>query len=346
MLRKHWLYGLLVVIGGLVVSADTDTGAVAQNLTSAAGSELLSACYSSKDLAARSGERRPRRGIRKFDQTPPIEGLAETPWIPKALRGVIRRVNVEGDRRLVALTLDLCETTGEVSGYDGDIFDFLRSQNIRATVFAGGKWLRSHPERAHQLILDPLFEIANHAEAHRNLRLLSGKALSREILGPQHSYETLRSKLAQSQCLRSNKYNLSHVPRRLGLFRFPFGACNAISLKAVNDAGLLAIQWDVSTGDPSPTQSARTMVSHVVKRTKPGSILIAHANGRGYNTAQALPMLVSKLKAKGFEFVTVSELLAAGKPVLAKTCYDSRPGDTDRYDRLFRRAKTRVSRRR
>jgi hypothetical protein len=34
----------------------------------------------------------------------------------------------------------------------------------------------------------------------------------------------------------------------------------------------------------------------------------------------------------GFEFVTVSELMAAGKPVVSPDCYDSRPGDTNRYD--------------
>jgi hypothetical protein len=38
---------------------------------------------------------------------------------------------------------------------------------------------------------------------------------------------------------------------------------------------------------------------------------------------------VSALQAKGFEFVTVTELLAAGEPVMSETCYDSRPGDTD-----------------
>ncbi len=46
-------------------------------------------------------------------------------------------------------------------------------------------------------------------------------------------------------------------------------------------------------------------------------------------------MAIPALKAKGFEFVTVSELLAAGKAEIVPTCYDSRPGDTDRYDRLF-----------
>ncbi len=105
-------------------------------------------------------------------------------------------------------------------------------------------------------------------------------------------------------------------------------------MTAVNDAGLLAIQWDVSTGDPAPSQSAAAIVRAMTRNARPGSIIIGHANGRGWHTAEALPIAIPALKAQGYEFVTVSELLAAGKPVIAESCYDSKPGDTDRYDTL------------
>jgi hypothetical protein len=75
----------------------------------------------------------------------------------------------------------------------------------------------------------------------------------------------------------------------------------------------------------------------MIRNARPGSIVILHANGRGYHTGEALPVAIPALKAKGFEFVTVSELIAAGKPLVAETCYDSRPGDTDRYDFLLGR---------
>jgi peptidoglycan-N-acetylglucosamine deacetylase len=71
-----------------------------------------------------------------------------------------------------------------------------------------------------------------------------------------------------------------------------------------------------------------------VRNVRPGSIVIAHANGRGHHTAEALLVAIPKLKAMGFEFVTVSALIAAGRPVMSDTCYDSRPGDTDKYDFL------------
>jgi hypothetical protein len=128
--------------------------------------------------------------------------------------------------------------------------------------------------------------------------------------------------------------SFASIPARLGLFRFPFGACNKAALEAVNDAGLLAIQWDLSTGDPAPAQSAEAIAAAML-RAKPGSIVIGHANGRGFHTAEALKVAIPQLKAKGFEFVTVTELLAQGTPEISATCYDARPGDTDKYDRFF-----------
>ena len=77
-------------------------------------------------------------------------------------------------KKLVALTFDLCETAGEAAGYDGAIVDYLRSQRIKATYFAGGQWMASHKARAQQLLSDPLFEIGTHGWVHRNARLLTG----------------------------------------------------------------------------------------------------------------------------------------------------------------------------
>lgn len=301
--------------------------------TFAMGASPAGQCFAPSDLAARPGEERPRRGIRTFDAAEPRRALSPFEPVVPAMRGAIRRVELPPGRKLIALTLDLCEQPGEVSGYDGAIFDALRREKVKATLFVGGKWMRSHEARFEQLATDPLFEIANHGAGHRNLRLLSGPALADEIEGPQRTYEAIRTRLAQNQCLAPH---VSRTPARLSLFRFPYGACSDASLAAVADRGLLAIQWDVSTGDPWPGQSAAAISQSMIRGVRPGSIIIAHANGRGYNTAEGLPPAIAALKARGFEFVTVSELLAAGRPVIASTCYNAKPGDTDRYDRLVR----------
>ena len=297
---------------------------------------LQASCWKPAALAGVPGESfavRPHR--------PVSMRVTDEPSASAATRGVasgaIRRVNLPPGKKLIALTFDLCETAGETAGYDGPVVDYLRSQQIKATFFAGGRWMFSHAARSQQLMSDPLFEVGTHGWAHRNTRLLGGAELAREIQWPSLAYGAMRSGLGEAQCARTHTAAMSAIPERPRLFRFPFGACNAASMQAVADAGLLSVQWDVATGDPSPGQSAQAIAAATVRGARPGSIVIMHANGRGYHTAQALPLAISALRAKGFEFVTVSELIAAGEPVISQTCYDSHPGDTDRYDFLFRR---------
>lgn len=319
-----WKVVIALAAAGLCWRAPTSAVAQARS--------LVDACWAPSVLAAKPGEKMSSKGDRRFDAQPPSEPLAAFAPPPAAARGVVRRVALATNRKLIALTFDLCEQPAEVAGYDGEIVDYLRKEHVKATFFAGGKWLRSHEERARQLMADPLFEVGNHSESHRNLRRLDGKRLISEIAGAQHAYEAIRARFAQAQCVKAAGGDISPIPPRIALFRFPYGACNDRSLQAVNDQGLRAIQWDLSAGDPWPAQSAKAIARTLLSQARPGSIILAHANGRGWHTAAALPLAVPKLRLMGFEFVTVSELLAAGTPVVAKTCYDNRPGDTDRFD--------------
>lgn len=293
--------------------------------------DLAAACFSPAELVVQAGERRVVR-VAERDAGPPA--VAGTP-APAAPRGAIRRVWLPPGQKLIALTFDFCEQPGEVAGYDGAILDYLRANRVKATLFVGGRWMTTHPVRTEQMIADPLFEMASHGWGHRNTRLLAGAELFREITGPSRAYLKARADLGQRACVKGNPGAFATVPGEIRLFRFPFGACSPAGLDAVAAAGLLPIQWDVSTGDPWPGQTAAAIAAVMVRQTRPGSIILAHANGRGHNTAAALPLAIPRLKAMGYSFVTVSELIAAGRPEVVDQCYDSRPGDTDKYDRLF-----------
>jgi peptidoglycan-N-acetylglucosamine deacetylase len=295
---------------------------------------MLHACYSPEVLAGVAGEEKIARGNRSFDAPIKVAGLRPASPVPDALRGSIRRVDVPKSEKVIALTFDLCEQRGEIAGYDGRIFDYLRQQRVKATFFAGGKWMVSHRARIEQLMADPLFEIGNHTETHPNLRLLNEAAIRQQVLAPQKAYQDARADLAGKQCVATSAEGMTGIPELPTLFRFPYGTCNEASLKAVNDAGMLAIQWDVATGDPDPHEPAARIAAAMVNEAKPGSIIVNHANGRGWHTADALEIAIPKLKAHGYRFVTVSELLAMGKPVIAAECYDRRPGDVNRYDFL------------
>lgn len=239
--------------------------------------------------------------------------------LPERLRGSIR--SVKTGEKVVALTFDLCETAGEVAGYDAALVDYLRANGVKATFFAGGKWLRSHPDQAGRLLADPLFEMGNHGWRHANLRQATARTLTEEVGLTQTALTELRQKLPE--------------PDEPGpaLFRFPYGTCSPDALAYVNAQGLAAIQWDVVTGDPDRGTSAAAIARTVLGEVHPGAIVIAHANGRGWHTAAALPLFIPQLRARGYRFVTVSELLALGEPVAADSCFERTPGDNRRYDR-------------
>ncbi len=237
--------------------------------------------------------------------------------------GVVRRVVPAGGRKLVALTFDLCEGSGEVAGYDGAIVDRLRALKVPATFFMGGRWAQSHEERAMQLMADPLFEIGDHTYDHADLAKADGAKIAAEIARTEAVLGALSAKLTAS-CPAA-------MPEKTRLFRFPYGACGADGPALVRAAGLTPIQWDVVSGDPSGIAAA-PMARGVLAEVKPGSIIVMHANGRGKHSAEALATIIPALRARGYAFVTVSDLIAAGRPETANACFIERPGDTARYD--------------
>lgn len=299
--------------------------------------QILGNCWSSEELRGKPEDRKGARSL-PSDAGPPtrllpgkILGELSEEW-----RNSIRQVKPYGARKLISLTFDLCERGKERSGYDATVVNYLRDHRIKATFFAGGKWMRSHSEKLMQLMADPLFEVGNHTWAHENLRLLKHRDMSDQILWTQAQYEILREELQRRPCCRAaGPEEMLKIPQVPLTFRFPYGTCSSEALDLLARLGLPAIQWTIVTGDPGVKQTAQGITREVLTRAAPGSIVILHANGRGHGTAEALPLFIPQLIKKGYEFVTVSELLRSGRVVAASECYELRPGDNLRYDRIF-----------
>ena len=327
-----------VMIRRILLACALTSAATAPGIAADPRGRLQAACFPAETLAGDPAERLRVKLERPSVLSVPAGIGTPLPPVAEHLHGVIRRVELPpGSKKLVALTFDFCEQSQELAGYDGAIIDVLRREGVKATLFMGGRWMASHPARTGQLLADPLFQFGTHGLAHRNTRGLTGADLQREIVAPNAVYAQARAKLAAYQCALPHGAAFQAIPPAPNLFRFPFGACAPEGLATANEAGLLAIQWDVSTGDPAPTATAQDIARAMTERARPGSIIIAHANGRGQQTAAALPIAIAGLRARGFQFVTVGELLAAGRPVVVPTCYDAKPGDTDKYDALLAR---------
>jgi peptidoglycan-N-acetylglucosamine deacetylase len=192
--------------------------------------------------------------------------------------------------RRVALTFDACTTTREAEPYDARIPEILRSLRAPATLFVGGGWVARERAVLAGLARDPLFEIANHSFHHPHLTRLSEDGIRDEI------------SRAQEEIARASG-------RRPTLFRAPYGELDSRVVKVAASLGLTTVEYDLPSGDPDPGVSRQRLVEWVVRGARPGSIVVLHMNHPRLRTAEALPEIVAGLRARGFELVTVGELL-------------------------------------
>lgn len=256
------------------------------------------------------------------ERTSPLRTLAPI----SSDEGVIRRVRLPEGVKAVALTFDMCELDTTTTGCDMDVINFLREKRIPATLFMGGKWMRTHSRRVKQIMTDSIFELGNHNWSHGNCALLSREGLEAQILWTQAEYELLREEAG-----------VSDAPESMTLFRLPYGRNSEAALRTIAGLGLRVVQWDVAAeaGDNSRPERARRNASRVAAMTKSGSILLFHANLVPKGTVNLLREVVRLLEGEGYEFVKVSELLSMGEAETVRDGYFSRPKDNYALDKKF-----------
>ncbi|MDD5686682.1 MAG: polysaccharide deacetylase family protein [Elusimicrobia bacterium] len=169
------------------------------------------------------------------------------------------------------------------------LLKILDDANVKATFFVVGKMAEKYPglvkeiyKRGHQ--------IANHTYDHKNLNTLS----TIEVIS-----ELSRTRLLIKEITGVNTY----------LFTPPGGHYNAKVISDANSCGYKMALWSVFPEDhrnPSPV-----IYEKVVSDSQDGSVVLLH-NGPP-DTIDALPKIIEKLKARGFTFTTLSELLSKNK---------------------------------
>lgn len=230
----------------------------------------------------------------------PVAGRARTASRPVELAAFEH--GSRGQKR-IALTFDACTTSREPSPYDPRVTAVLEAMRVPATIFVGGGWAIEQPQALAELARNPLFEIGNHSFTHPHLTRLSGAQIRDELL-------------------RTQAEIAARTGRAPALFRPPYGEYDARVLRVAAELGLTTVEYDLPSGDPGAHVSTRSLVSWVLREARPGSIVVMHINHPRFHTAEALPEIVAGLRARGFELVTVGELirlLRPGDPAAAPT---------------------------
>lgn len=211
------------------------------------------------------------------------------------------------DKKQIALTFDAEMTdsmksayvSGRVkSSYDKRIVDILNQTQTKATLFLTGMWIELYPDVTKELSQNPLFEFGSHSYTDSSYS------------GFCYGLHKLSDTVKVEEVGATEKLLREHVGIDNRLFRFPGGCYTPNDVKLVNQANDIVVHWDV-VGADGFNSNANQIIHNVVDNVQNGSIIVLHINGAptAPKTADALPEIIRQLKAKGFEFVKVNELL-------------------------------------
>lgn len=182
----------------------------------------------------------------------------------------------------IAVTFDVA---WENSNTD-ELISILKDNDAKATFFVTGDWCDRYPEDVKKFF-DAGHDIENHSDKHPH------------VMGAN-----VNDLIADTrECSRKIKMLTGEEPT---LYRAPYGEFDDSLITTLDGMGMKVIQWDVDSVDwKKPT--AAEIKKKVLKGVKPGSILLFHNDLE--NTTEALPEILSELKAQGYKFVTVNDLI-------------------------------------
>ncbi|ARZ67174.1 hypothetical protein SMD11_1513 [Streptomyces albireticuli] len=213
-----------------------------------------------------------------------------------------------GGAKRVALTFDADMTSDQgPRAARGERFDnpelitTLRRLKVPATVFMTGRWAEQYPNQARSIGGDSLFEVADHSYSHH------------AFATPCYGLPTVPRGGARADVERAfDAFRTAGVRNMVPYFRFPGGCYDDAALRAVAPAKVTAVQWDVVSGDAF-AKKAGPVADQVLAQVKPGSVVVMHCTrSAAPTTEEAVRRIVPELRARGYEFVRVSDLIAGG----------------------------------
>ena len=186
--------------------------------------------------------------------------------------------------RVVALTFD----DGLDEAYTSEILDVLDRYGVRGTFFLSGENVELYPDVARRIVSEG-HVIGNQSYYHDTLHIIT-----------QYSSDDIET-------TQDVIFDATGVYPHL--FRPPHGTKNPWELGSAAEMNMLPITWGASLDASVSRDDIREIASEV----EPGEIIRLHddeeRSGAEYPIAGLLPQIIEQLSAKGYRFVTVSQLL-------------------------------------
>lgn len=192
----------------------------------------------------------------------------------------------EGEKS-VALTFD----DGPSGRFTRRLLEGLAERNVQATFFLCGYRMEQYPKLAKQ-IFEAGHEIGIHGYSHKSMKSMCSRQIAQEVRDT--------AALLPPGC-------------QTAFLRPPGGLCDSCVRLAAEDCGLAILQWSVDPKDWA-CDDAKEITGRVLRQVEDGDVILLH--DMSDNSVDAALMIIDALLAKGFRFVTASELAQAKNCVL------------------------------
>lgn len=203
-------------------------------------------------------------------------------WEPPFRPYAVPQVESLPKRPWIALTFD----DGPHSGRTEQLLEVLKQANVPATFFVVGKMADRYPLLV-QRIAKEGHELANHTYNHPNLSQLD----EREVIGELDQTRDVIQRLTGQRTI---------------LYRPPGGDFTRRTVRAAHKAGYQMVLWSIISHDVNGI-TPNAMCRRILNNADDGGIVLMHSGMQ--NTIVMLPDLIAQLKARGYQFVTMSTLI-------------------------------------
>lgn len=190
----------------------------------------------------------------------------------------------KGNKKTVALTFD----DGPDKEITPQIIDELNRNNAKGTFFFEGDRIQNN-----EYVVKRAFEYGNQIAGHSFSHPMFTKKGKEEVA---------------EEIAKTNNMISSCIGRQPRFFRPPYGDIDESTLKYL-DNDTSAVIWSLDTFDWVEGTPASEIAQFVIDSIEPEDIVLMHSTNGKQETLKAVPLIIKGLREKGYEFVTVSEIL-------------------------------------
>ncbi|NLE77646.1 MAG: polysaccharide deacetylase family protein [Chloroflexi bacterium] len=210
----------------------------------------------------------------------PTPTAAPTPVV--SAREVLRG---NPQRPWVALTFDADASAAPAAQF----LDALRDAGARGTFFIQGAWAQRNPDLVRRMVEEG-HEIGNHSQTHPDFRTLTREEIVAELAAAEAAIEPIAGRSTRPY------------------FRPPYSYRNDLVRQVAAEEGYLTVVWDIDAFDWKADSTPESILQQIVDHVRNGSIIVQHVGDE--NSAEVLPQVIAELRSRGYEPVTLSEVLA------------------------------------